>query len=95
MVESSFDVRRMWGVRISVPAAIVSWRFLPARAPAESLGARLAQAFGKYHALGYSPAADAWAGEGGGGLRVLVPRQALAWFSFPGDATRFTFAPAG
>ena len=60
-------------------------------APADGLGARISQAFAKYHAAGYSPAADAWAGEGGGGLRVLTPQRALAWFSFPTDATRFRF----
>ena len=72
-------------------AVIVEGESRPARAPAESLGERLAAAFEKYHAFGYRPAADAWAGEDGGGLRVLTPRRALAWFSFPTDATRFTF----
>jgi hypothetical protein len=96
-------------------AVIVEGESLPARAPAETLGARLAEAFGKYRELGYSPAADAWAGddgaaeagedgaaehgaaeggvadEGAGGLRVLTPRRALAWFTFPSDATRFQF----
>jgi nitroimidazol reductase NimA-like FMN-containing flavoprotein (pyridoxamine 5'-phosphate oxidase superfamily) len=70
---------------------IVEGESRPARAPAESLGQRLAAAFEKYHTLGYRPAADAWDGEDGGGLRVLTPRRALAWFSFPTDATRFTF----
>jgi Pyridoxamine 5'-phosphate oxidase len=74
---------------------IVTGESRPARAPADSLGRRLAQGFEKYHASGYSPAADAWDGDDGGGLRVLVPRQALAWFSFPGDATRFAFPPEG
>jgi hypothetical protein len=70
---------------------IVEGQSRPARAPAETLGARISAAFGKYHASGYSPAADAWAGEDGGGLRVLTPRRALAWFAFPTDATRFQF----
>jgi hypothetical protein len=52
------------------------------------LGARLAQAFTKYSPQ-YEPAADSWAD--GGGLRVIIPRRALAWFSFPTDCTRFTF----
>ena len=72
-------------------AVIVEGRSAPTQAPADTLGARLAAAFGKYHDLGYSPAADAWAGEDGGGLRVLTPRRALAWFSFPTDATRYRF----
>lgn len=55
------------------------------------LGARLAGAFAKYHDDGYAPGADSWAGEFGGGLRVIAPRKALAWFSFPTDCTRFTF----
>lgn len=58
-------------------------------APAD-LGARLAAAFEKYHP-DYAPAPGAWAGEHGGGLRVLHPRRALAWFDFPTDCTRFTF----
>jgi len=70
---------------------VVEGTSTPARAPVATLGARLAEAFGKYHDLGYRPEAGAWDGPDGGGLRVLVPRRALAWFSFPGDATRFRF----
>ncbi|GAB2465168.1 pyridoxamine 5'-phosphate oxidase family protein [Jatrophihabitans fulvus] len=66
------------------------------RADADGLGARIAAAFAKYHPE-YAPEPDAWVD--GGGLRVVVPRRALAWFSFPTDCTRFTFAatppPAG
>lgn len=72
-------------------AVIVEGQSRPARAPADPLGQRLAAAFEKYHALGYRPLADAWAGQDGGGLRVLTPQRALAWFNFPADATRFTF----
>lgn len=54
------------------------------------LGARLAAAFEKY-APEYAPTADSWAGDGGGGLRVITPRRALAWFAFPTDCTRFVF----
>lgn len=61
------------------------------RAAPEPFGARLAQAFGKYHDCDYAPAADAWSGPDGGGLRVMTPRRALAWFAFPGDSTRFTW----
>jgi hypothetical protein len=72
-------------------AVIVEGESLPIQAPADTLGARISAAFSKYHDAGYSPQADAWSGEDGGGLRVLTPRRALAWFSFPTDATRFTF----
>jgi nitroimidazol reductase NimA-like FMN-containing flavoprotein (pyridoxamine 5'-phosphate oxidase superfamily) len=72
-------------------AVIVEGESQLARAEAESLGARIAEAFAKYHDLGYRPRADAWAGDDGGGLRVLTPRRALAWFTFPTDATRFHF----
>ena len=72
-------------------AVVVEGRSDPARADDDGLGIRLAAAFGKYHASGYAPAADAWAGEDGGGLRVLQPRMALAWTRFPEDATRFVF----
>ena len=61
------------------------------RADPDGLGARLAEAFAKYHGDNYSPKPDAWAGEDGGGLRVITPKRALAWFSFPTDCTRFSF----
>lgn len=72
-------------------AVIIEGESAPTQAPAATLGARLAEAFTKYHEAGYHPEADAWAGEDGGGLRVFTPRRALAWFSFPTDATRFRF----
>jgi nitroimidazol reductase NimA-like FMN-containing flavoprotein (pyridoxamine 5'-phosphate oxidase superfamily) len=72
-------------------AVIVEGTSEATQAPADGLGARLAAAFAKYHALGYEPTAESWAGEDGGGLRVLTPRSAMAWFSFPTDATRFRF----
>lgn len=61
------------------------------RADPEDLGARLAEAFAKYHDDDYRPGADAWSGADGGGLRVIVPERALAWTSFPTDCTRFRF----
>lgn len=61
------------------------------RADPDDLGARLSAAMAKYADSGYSPGADAWAGADGGGLRVLTPHRALAWFAFPGDCTRFTW----
>lgn len=72
-------------------AVIVEGTSEATRADADDLGPRLSAAFAKYHDQGYEPAADAWAGEDGGGLRVVTPRRALAWFSFPTDCTRFRF----
>lgn len=60
------------------------------RADPDDLGAKLSAAFGKYHP-DYAPEPDSWSGAQGGGLRVLVPTRALAWFSFPADCTRFAF----
>lgn len=61
------------------------------RAEPDDLGRRLSQAFEKYRSSGYVPGPDSWSGEGGGGLRVITPLRALAWFAFPKDCTRFTF----
>lgn len=72
-------------------AVIVEGTSVATRADADGLGARLAEAFVKYHDQGYSPGPDSWSGEDGGGLRVVTPRKAMAWFSFPTDCTRFTF----
>jgi hypothetical protein len=62
------------------------------RADPDGLGRTLSQAFGKYHP-DYAPEPDSWSDEHGGGLRVITPSHALAWFSFPADCTRFTFKP--
>jgi nitroimidazol reductase NimA-like FMN-containing flavoprotein (pyridoxamine 5'-phosphate oxidase superfamily) len=75
-------------------AVIVEGRSDPTRAPADGLGSRLAHAYAKYHSQGYAPEPDAWAAADGGGLRVLTPHRALAWFAFPADCTRFSFAGA-
>jgi nitroimidazol reductase NimA-like FMN-containing flavoprotein (pyridoxamine 5'-phosphate oxidase superfamily) len=72
-------------------AVIVEGETRATRADPDGLGARLADAFRKYHDHGYSPGADAWAGPDGGGLRVLTPLVALVWVTFPTDATRFRF----
>jgi nitroimidazol reductase NimA-like FMN-containing flavoprotein (pyridoxamine 5'-phosphate oxidase superfamily) len=72
-------------------AVIVEGTSAPTRADAGGLGTRLAEAYRKYADAGYAPGPDAWAGEDGGGLRVLTPVTAMAWFSFPKDMTRFTF----
>ena len=69
---------------------IVEGRSMATRAEAKGMGARLAAAFAKY-APEYQPEADSWSDEHGGGLRMLVPERALAWFSFPTDCTRFSF----
>ncbi len=61
------------------------------RADPDGLGGTLAEAFAKYHSQGYQPGPDSWAGEDGGGLRVISPQRALAWFAFPTDCTRFTW----
>ncbi len=63
------------------------------RADADGLGRLISAAFRKYHP-DYAPEADAWSDESGGGLRVITPTRALAWFSFPSDCTRFTFSTA-
>lgn len=65
------------------------------RADPDGLGRRLSAAFAKYAESGYVPGPDSWSGEDGGGLRVITPRLAMAWFSFPSDCTRLTFGPAG
>ena len=72
-------------------AVIVEGRSDATRAGPDGLGRRLATAFEKYHDAVYAPAADAWSGADGGGLRVLRPRTVLAWVDYPVDATRFVF----
>jgi hypothetical protein len=73
-----------------VEVVIIEGRSAATSAAPDGLGARLAAAFQKYHP-DYAPGPDSWAGADGGGLRVIIPRRALAWFAFPGDCTRFTF----
>jgi hypothetical protein len=73
-------------------AVIVEGRSEAAAPPGLELGARLsAEMSAKYEALGYSPDPDAWEGPVSGGLRVLIPTKAMAWFDFPTDVTRFRF----
>lgn len=69
---------------------IVEGRSQPTSAPAGGLGERLSAAFQKYHDQGYAPESDSWVD--GGGLSVLTPARAMAWFDFPKDCTRFRFA---
>ncbi|SEE91980.1 Pyridoxamine 5'-phosphate oxidase [Ruania alba] len=72
-------------------AIIVEGASTATSAQPDDFGARLSAAFSKYHDDGYDPGPDSWAGEQGGGLRVITPSRVLAWFSFPTDCTRFTF----
>ncbi len=75
-------------------AVIVEGKSEKAAPPGLDLGGRLASAFkAKYADLGYSPEPDAWEGPDSGGLRVLTPIKAMAWFEFPTDVTRFRFSP--
>lgn len=64
----------------------------PADPPDAELAGLLSDAFvAKYAADGYEPQPDAWDGPGAGGLSMLTPQRALAWFDFPTDVTRFRF----
>jgi hypothetical protein len=72
-------------------AVILDGTSRPADPPGPDLGARISAEFGKYAADGYAPEPDAWEGAAAGGLTVFTPYRALAWVSFPGDLTRFTF----
>lgn len=73
-------------------AVIVEGASTAAAPPDPDVGRRLAAAFAeKYADRGYEPSPDAWEGEHAGGLRILTPTKALAWFDFPSDVTRFRF----
>lgn len=73
-------------------AVIVEGHSQAATPPGLDLGRRLsAEMSAKYGVLGYSPEPDAWEGSDAGGLRVLTPHKAMAWFDFPADVTRFRF----
>ena len=73
-------------------AVIVEGRSEVAPPPGPELGGRISAAMcSKYEPHGYAPGPDSWEGEDSGGLRVLTPQKAIAWFEFPGDMTRFTF----
>jgi hypothetical protein len=73
-------------------AVIVEGRSQAAEPPGLLLGGRLAIEFSaKYSDLGYAPEPASWEGPHAGGLRVLTPVKAMAWFDFPTDVTRFRF----
>ena len=73
-------------------AVIVEGLSKPATPPGQELGGRLSAGMtAKYGKLGYSPEPDAWDGLDTGGLTVMTPTKAMAWFDFPTDITRFRF----
>ena len=73
-------------------AVIVEGHSEVAPAPGLEFGKRLSTEFSrKYSELGYTPGPASWEGVDSGGLRVLTPRKAMAWFEFPTDVTRFSF----
>ncbi|MGI9610976.1 MAG: pyridoxamine 5'-phosphate oxidase family protein [Acidimicrobiia bacterium] len=73
-------------------AVIVEGRSEASPPPGLELGGRLSTAMSaKYADLGYSPSPESWEGADSGGLRVLTPVKAIAWFDFPTDMTRFRF----
>lgn len=73
-------------------AVIVEGHSTAAEPPGLEFGARLSGAMSaKYAEHGYAPGPDSWEGPDAGGLRVLTPVTALAWFDFPSDMTRFRF----
>lgn len=73
-------------------AVVVEGRSEAADPPGLEFGARLASAFSaKYAELGYEPEPGSWQGPDAGGLRILSPLKAMAWFNFPTDVTRFRF----
>ena len=74
-------------------AVVIEGESHRAAPPGPSLGPRLAAALAaKYAERGYTPSPDAWDGPDVGGLRVLTPLKAMAWFDFPHDVTRFRFS---
>lgn len=76
-------------------AVIVEGRSDPSAPPGLEMGTRLSEAMSaKYGDHGYAPGPDSWEGPDSGGLRVLTPVKAMAWFDFPTDMTRFRF-PSG
>ena len=73
-------------------AVIVEGHSEMAAPPGPELGARLSEAMcSKYAEHGYEPGPESWEGADSGGLRVMTPEKAMAWFDFPIDMTRFRF----
>jgi len=69
-------------------AIILEGTTAPVGKPSSELGKRLAQAYGKYKAMGYAPKPDSW---DEGGLYVFTPRQCIAWSNFTQNPTKFVF----
>jgi Pyridoxamine 5'-phosphate oxidase len=55
------------------------------------LGERLSAEYARKYGPDYTPGPDAWSGDRAGGLRIIRPEKVIAWSTFPGDVTRFTF----
>ena len=73
-------------------AVMIEGRSTMADPPGPVLGGKISEAMcAKYADLGYAPGPDSWEGEDSGGLRVITPEKAIAWFDFPTDITRFSF----
>lgn len=53
------------------------------------VGKILAAEYARKYAPTYTPAADSWSGDDGGGMAVFVPKKGFAWSSFPDDVTRY------
>ncbi len=86
------DPRTVLHLEDGTQAVIVEGTATAVSPPARDLAEVLSAAFtAKYGDDGYAPEPDAWSGEGAGGLGVLVPAKAMAWFAFPTDVTRFRF----
>lgn len=52
-------------------------------------GTALASEYARKYGPAYSPTADAWSGEDGGGMAVFTPHRGFAWSQFPDDVTRY------
>lgn len=88
----SHDASCVLHLESGAEAVIVEGRSERARPPGAALGGRLSKAMSsKYGDRGYAPGPDSWEGPDSGGLRVLTPIKAMAWFEFPEDVTRFRF----
>lgn len=72
-------------------AVVLEGTAVPSAPLDADFGDHLAGRFAAKYAPAYTPAPDAWSGDGAGGLVVFRPEKALAWFDFPQDVTRFRF----
>ena len=72
-------------------AVVVEGRCELVRDPSPQLRRRLFEASQKYAAMGYAP--HDLESYDPSGMWMLRPRRAVAWASYPTDATRFTWDP--